>query len=148
MHKSSVLIFITTLALAPCAATAGTAVDKQAEFMKALDSMMVTLAPQTARASATVRKEYRQYLDLLVLNEYSALEDALYTGGLVPLPDSPERFNLKPRTDGPAPIAEKDLANQSSYIAARPATIGAGRAGAARDGASSTGVPSAMAPAW
>jgi hypothetical protein len=124
--NTRVLILLITLALVPQHVFAGgTAVDKQAQFMKALDSMMVELAAQTARASATVRKEYRAYLDLLVLDEYAALEDALYTGGLVPLPGDPERFNLSMRTGGPAPIAEKDLDNQASYIAARPATIGA-----------------------
>ena len=87
--------------------------------------MMVQLAPQSARASATVRKDYSAFLNELVLDEFSALEDGLWTGGLVPLPGPPERFNLKPRTEGPAPIAEKDLANQLTYISARPATIGA-----------------------
>lgn len=86
--------------------------------------MMVGLAPQNARVSKIVREQYRAYLDLLVLNRFDAVEDALYSGGLVPLPD-PARFNLTVRTDGPAPIAEKDLNNQASYIAARPATVGA-----------------------
>jgi hypothetical protein len=123
--NTRVLILLITLALVPRAVSAGTAPDKQALFMRALDAMMVELAPQTAKSSATVRKEYRAYLDLLVLNEYEALEDALYTGGLVPLPGDPDRFNLRVRTDGPAPIAEKDLDNQATYIAARPATVGA-----------------------
>jgi hypothetical protein len=120
-----VLILVTTLALLPRPAVAGSSVDKSAQLVKALDAMMVEFSPYSARASATVKKEYRAYLDLLVLNEYAALEDALFTGGLVPVPSQPERFNLKVRTDGPAPIAEKDLDNQATYIAARPATIGA-----------------------
>lgn len=125
MHNPFALSLILVLAVSPRAALAGTAVDKQAQFIKALDAMMVELAPQTAMASATVRKEYRAYLDLLVLSEYAALADALSTGGLVALPGEPERFNVNVRTGGPAPIAEKDLINQSSYISARPATIGA-----------------------
>jgi hypothetical protein len=125
LPRLQVLIPIITCTLVSQPALAGNAIDKQARFMKALDAMMVELAPQTAKASATVRKEYRSYLDLLVLSEYEALEDALSTGGLVPLPGSAERFNLRVRTDGPAPIAEKDLENQATYIAARPATIGA-----------------------
>jgi hypothetical protein len=120
-----VLLPLIALALLPRLATAGSAADKHLQFMRSLDSMMVELAPQTARSSAIVRREYRDYLDLLVLNEYAALEDALYTGGLVPLPADTERFNLKVRTEGAAPIAEKDLDNQSTYIAARPATVGA-----------------------
>jgi hypothetical protein len=93
--------------------------------MRALDRMMVQLSADSAHASGVVRAEYRAYLDHMVLDEFAALEDALHTGGLVQLPVDLERFNLRVRTEGPAPIAEKDLANQSSYIAARPATVGA-----------------------
>jgi hypothetical protein len=125
VNTRRVLISVLTVASVSQPALAGTAIDKQALFMKALDAMMAELAPQTARASAIVRKEYRDYLELLVLDEYQSLEDALYAGGLVPLPGEPERFNLKVRVDGPAPIAEKDLDNQATYIAARPATVGA-----------------------
>src|SRR5687767_13803418 len=39
--------------------------------------------------------------------------------------DDPMRFNLAPRLEGAHPIGEKDLDNQNSYLAARPATIGA-----------------------
>ena len=99
--------------------------DAHAKYMRAIDRMMVELSAQNARASATVRDEYRVYLGPMVLDEFAALEDALYTGGLVPLPSDHERFNVRVRTDGPAPIAEKDLANQTSYIAARPAAVGA-----------------------
>jgi hypothetical protein len=48
----------------------------------------------------------------------------LVNGGLAPLPADPLRFNIAPRLEGPYPIGEKDLENQVSYIAARPATIG------------------------
>jgi hypothetical protein len=101
------------------------AADTHTRFIRAIDRMMVGLAVQNARASATVRDEYRAYLEHLVLEEFDAMEDALSTGGLVPLPADHERFNLRVRTEGPAPIAEKDLDHQSSYIAARPAAIGA-----------------------
>jgi hypothetical protein len=110
------------LVVSPQLALAG---DAHAEYMRALDRMMVELAPSNARASATVKKEYRAYLDHLVLDEYASLEDALTTGEVVPLPPNHEQLNLRVRTDGPAPIAEKDLANQTSYIAARPAAVGA-----------------------
>jgi hypothetical protein len=72
-----------------------------------------------------MRRVYEQYLDELMLEAYTDLEGALDNGGLVPLPDDPARFNLAPRLDGPNPIGEKDLNNQSTYVAARPATIGA-----------------------
>ena len=110
--------------MSPQLAFAGVKVDAEKNYLKALDRMMVKLAPQNARVAKVVREQYRAYLDLLVLNEFDAVEQALFTGGLVPLPE-PDRFNLRVRTDGPAPIAEKDLANQASYIAARPATVGA-----------------------
>ena len=112
------------LVVSPHLAFAGGAADAQTNYLKAIDRMMIKLAPQNARVAKVVREQYRAYLDLLVLNEFAAVEDALFTGGLVPLLQ-PDRFNLRVRTEGPAPIAEKDLANQASYIAARPATIGA-----------------------
>lgn len=87
--------------------------------------MMIELGPQSARASKTIRQAYRPHGELLVLDQYSDLEGALVNGGLAPLPDDPLRFNVAPRLGGPYPIGEKDLENQISYIAARPATIGA-----------------------
>jgi hypothetical protein len=115
------------LVVSPQLAFAGAAADApkaQSKYLQSIDRMMVRLAPQNARVSKIVRQQYRAYLDLMVLNEFDAVEDALYTGGLVPLLD-PERFNVRVRTEGPAPIAEKDLSNQASYIAARQATVGA-----------------------
>lgn len=85
---------------------------------------MIELGPQSARASKTIRQAYRPHGELLVLDRFVDLEGALVTGGLAPLPADPRRFNIAPRLDGPYPIGEKDLKNQVSYIAARPATIG------------------------
>lgn len=90
-----------------------------------IDRMMEALAPESAVAAATIRKVYRDHLDLLVLGGFSDLEGALTTGGLARLPDDPKRFNLLPRLDGPHPIGEKDLGRQGHYVTARPATIGA-----------------------
>ena len=87
--------------------------------------MMLALSAESALDAKAIKDAYRPHLDLLVLDEYSELEDALYTGGLARLPDDPLRFNLSPRLSGSFPIAEKDLGNQPNYIAARPATIGA-----------------------
>jgi len=94
-------------------------------FVRSVDRMMVELGPQSARASKTIRSAYRAHLAHMVLEEYSDLERALANGGLAPLPGDPIQFNLAPRLAGPSPIGEKDLDNQVSYIAARPATIGA-----------------------
>ena len=93
-------------------------------FVQALDQMMVSLAAESARASAQIRRAYQEHLDFLMLDAYGDMEGALDNGGLVPLPADTRRFNLMPRLDGPHPIGEKDLDRQSSYIAARPATMG------------------------
>jgi hypothetical protein len=121
--RSLSLVFV--LVVSPQLVFAGTDSGAQAQYMRSLERMMVAMARENAHASDVVRTEYRAYLDHLVLDEFAALTDALHTGGLVPLPADYERFNLRVRTDGPAPIAEKDLANQPSYIAARPAAVGA-----------------------
>src|SRR5688500_13259894 len=94
-------------------------------MLRALDAMMTALAPDSARAGAAIRLIYQDQLALLMLDEYSDLAGALENRGLVPLPDDPMRFNLAPRLEGEHPIGEKDLDNQHSYLAARPATIGA-----------------------
>ena len=98
---------------------------RPAPGIRALDAMMIAMAGESALSGATIRALYYGHLDLLMLDEYSELAGALDNGGLVPLPDDPKRFNLAPRLDGLHPIGEKDLDNQSSYLAARPATIGA-----------------------
>jgi hypothetical protein len=106
------------------AAGADAGTTKQAQFIESVDRMIEELGPQSARASQTIRQVYHDHLQFLVLDRLSDLERALSNGGLAPLPVDPTRFNLKPRLDGPFPIGEKDLGNQRSYIAARPATIG------------------------
>ena len=93
--------------------------------IRLLDHMMVTLAPESALAAQTIRRVYQEHLDVLALKEYGELASALDNGGLVPLPDNPLRFNILPRLDGDHPIGEMDMDNQSSYAAARAATIGA-----------------------
>jgi len=90
-----------------------------------LDRMMVELAPSSAQSAQLIRRVYQDHLGLLALREYGELAGALDNGGLVPLPEQPLRFNILPRLEGTNPIGEKDLANQSSYTAARAATIGA-----------------------
>lgn len=87
--------------------------------------MMIALASDSAQAAETIRRVYQEHLDVLMLREYDELAGALDNGGLVPLPPYPLHYNIIPRLDGPHPIGEKDLANQSSYISARAATVGA-----------------------
>jgi hypothetical protein len=114
------VVLMVLLSVSPAAA----ATPDPQQFIRAIDRMMVELAPHSARASQSIKRAYREHLSLLVLDEYDALADALHNGGLVPLPTD-ARFNVKPRVEGMFPIGEKDLDNQESYISARPATIGA-----------------------
>jgi hypothetical protein len=92
--------------------------------LRVIERMMLSLRPESARASAAIRDAYRGHLDFLVLDEFSDLEGALANGGVAPLPENAALFNLMPRLDGSNPIGEKDRENQASYVAARPATIG------------------------
>src|SRR5687768_16869302 len=110
---------------AATALAASPPIPRPSPMLRALDAMMTALAPESARAGAAIRLLYQDHLDLLMLDEYSELAGALENGGLVPLPDDPMRFNIAPRLEGAHPIGEKDLDRQSSYLAARPATIGA-----------------------
>lgn len=118
-----VLATISLVLSAPALAEAGDR--ERSKFVRALDRMMVELAPHSARTAKAIRKAYEPHLPLLVLDRYPELQGALWNGGLAPLPADPLRYNLTPRLNGPFPIGEKDLDNQVSYIAARPATIGA-----------------------
>ena len=90
-----------------------------------IDQMMIELATDSAHAAETIRRVYQEHLDVLALRAYGELAGALDNGGLVPLPANPLRYNIVPRLEGPNPIGEKDLANQSSYLSARAATMGA-----------------------
>lgn len=125
MSAIRAIFFTALLVVSPQIAFAGAKHDAGMQFLEAIDGMMIELGPRTAHAAAAINDVYRHHLDLLVLQQYGALEDALGTGGLVPLPPDPLQFNVKPRVEGPAPIGEKDLDNQASYIAARAAALGA-----------------------
>jgi hypothetical protein len=119
------LRIVAVLALMVSVPTSAQAQSSGNRFIRALDRMMVELAPQSARASKAIKAAYRPHLELLVLDRYDDLAGALWNGGIAPLPHDAIRFNVAPRVEGASPIGEKDLAHQVSYIAARPATIGA-----------------------
>ena len=86
--------------------------------------MLANLAPASTLSALAIRETYRPFLNLLALDDFNQIETGLANGGLVPLPMDPERFNVRVRLEGTSPIGEKDMANQASYISARPATIG------------------------
>jgi uncharacterized protein DUF5715 len=106
----------------PAAARAQTGFDD--DYSLAVDNMVVEQAPRSALASAQIRDVYQPYVNWLVLEDFDRIEQGLATGGLVPLPRDPQRFNLRVRLEGTNPIGEKDLIHQTSYVAARAATIG------------------------
>ena len=118
----SLAAFAFLAAATPALAVPATATPSK--FVRTIDDMMIALASQSSQGSLAIRHAYAPQLDLLMLDEYADLERALANGRLAPLPEDSERFNLVPRLDGPNPIGEKDLRNQDSYIAARPATLG------------------------
>ena len=86
--------------------------------------MLASLAPASTQSALAIRESYRPFLDLLAFDNFHQIEAGLANGGLVPLPNDPERFNVHVRLDGTSPIGEKDMARQASYVSARPATVG------------------------
>src|SRR5688572_6325262 len=122
--RAPVLFRVAAIVLVASGPAAAASASLPSRFIRAVDAMMVALSSESARSSALIRRAYHDHLELLLLAGYTDIEGALDNGGLVPLPSAPSRFNLMPRLDGPHPIGEKDLDNQTSYIAARPATIG------------------------
>jgi len=109
---------------AVCSAAARGQTIAQAEFLSVVGDMVTQQAPRSVYDAAMIRDAYQPYVDPLVLDNFGAIEAGLANAGLVRLPFDPERFNVRVRLDGANPIGEKDALHQSSYIAARPATIG------------------------
>ena len=119
-RATCVAAFVVCLA---CAAAAPAAAVQEAEYLLAVTAMVTAQAPRSAHDAALMRDVYKPYVEPLALADYNEIEQGLATGGLVRLPLDP-RFNVRVRLDGTSPIGEKDIAHQSSYVAARAATIG------------------------
>jgi len=96
----------------------------EVNYLTSVNTMLADLAPASTQSALAIKDSYRPFLDLLALGDFNQIETGLANGGLVPLPNEPERFNVHVRVDGTSPIGEKDMGRQASYIAARPATIG------------------------
>ena len=94
------------------------------QFLSAVNHMVAEWAPRSAHAAAAIREDYRPYVTPLALAQFDDIEEGLATGGLVPLPEDVERFNVLIRREGVSPIGEKDIDHQNSYVSARAATIG------------------------
>ena len=89
------MTFIALVFLWSDGVSAGTTVTEQMRLLKTLDLMMVSLAPESVRDSRAIKDAYVSHLDLLVLDKYSAVERALYNGGLARLPADPARFQSR-----------------------------------------------------
>ena len=96
----------------------------EAGYLTSVNTMLTDLAPASKESALAIRETYRPFLNLLALDDFNQIEQGLATGGLVPLPNDPDHFNVRVRLDGTSPIGEKDMARQASYVSARPATIG------------------------
>ena len=93
-------------------------------YVSSVTAMVTDQAPRSAHDAALIKELYAPYIEPLAFDNFNDIEDALATGGLVRLPLDVQRFNVRVRLDGLNPIGEIDLAHQSSYLAARAATIG------------------------
>jgi hypothetical protein len=96
----------------------------EANYLTSVNTMLGRLAPASKESALAIRDSYRPFLDLLALDDFHQIEAGLANGGLVPLPNDPERFNVRVRLDGLSPIGEMDMSRQASYVSARAATIG------------------------
>jgi hypothetical protein len=94
------------------------------EFLSVVNTMVMEAAPRSAHEAASIRDAYAPYVDLLALADFNQIEQSLASGGLVPFPADPQRFNVRVRLDGTSPIGEMDLIHQGSYLSARAAAIG------------------------
>jgi hypothetical protein len=95
-----------------------------AEYMSVVTEIVTELAPRSAHDAAAIREAYRPYVTPLALDTFADIEEGLATGGLVPLSQLANRFNVRVRRDGAGPVGEMDVPHQESYVSARPATAG------------------------
>jgi hypothetical protein len=99
--------------------------------LSAIIELMSEMTEESRVASAEIRAAYSPELDG-ALRDRPALIRSLESGDMARLPENPAQFNLDLRLAGAHPIAERDLIYQPIYVAARPATLGALFAVAAR----------------
>ena len=99
--------------------------------LAAVVELMSEMAVESRDASEKVRRVYRRELESALVDR-PALIASLESGDIARVPENPAQFNLRLRLAGAHPIAERDLVYQPIYVAARPATLGALFAVAAR----------------
>jgi hypothetical protein len=122
---------VVSSAIASPAAAQQLTVTAEESRLRAIIEIMSAMSAESRLASARIREAYRDELDS-ALRDRPALIRSLEAGELARVPENPARFNLDLRLAGAHPIAERDLVYQPLYIAARPATVGALMAVAAR----------------
>ena len=130
LARSVALVAITSWTLQSDLFAQGIEMDTQAR-VGAIVELMTEMSEESRVASAQIRAVYRPELDN-ALRDRPALIRSLESGDLARLPENPAEFNLDLRLAGAHPIAERDLIYQPIYVAARPATLGALFAVAAR----------------
>lgn len=86
-------------------------------------TMVSELRRQSHADALAIKDAYRPLAETTMFEDEEALRRATDAGDLVPL-SSVELSQLQPRLWGHSPIAERDLANQSLYVALRPPAMG------------------------
>ena len=115
-----------TIALA-AALAAGYAAPASADpeaFYDALQSMMSELGAHSRRDARPIKAAYRPLVRSQAFAKRPHLQAAIDAHEVALLPDHIDPLNISLRLDGRSPIGEKDLANQATYLGARPAALG------------------------
>lgn len=86
--------------------------------------MLASLKAISKSAFDQIESLYKPKQDQMAFLDREALSTAIKNSVLVPLPEHPERFNIRPRLVGRARIAEKDPDHVELYMASRPYVIG------------------------
>jgi len=93
-------------------------------YIDALQSMMAELRPQSRQDAQTIKSAYGPMAKRSTFVNREDMEAALETDELALVAEHTAPLNIALRLNGRHPIAEKDLANQASYLGARPAALG------------------------
>lgn len=119
------LVFVLALSLTPAGAAAQTAETPETPFKPdpAIFAIADELRAQSRADALAIKEDYRPLMGSTMFADEAALRRATEEGNLVPL-SSVELEALQPRLWGHSPIAERDLENQSLYVALRPAAMG------------------------
>ena len=111
---------VPVLALATVLLGSGSAVTAQ---HPSIYTMVSELRQQSRTDALTIKEEYRPLMATAIFTDRDHLRRATDAGELVPL-SAIAMPHVQPRLTGESPIAQKDLENQSLYVALRPAAMG------------------------